>query len=159
MNKLLNYLLLDLKCILLLISFLITFFIMISMYNRLDKNVLDCIPTMLPFILLLFLFTINIILKQKETMNNIFFNLTCCLVFMVILVSAYRSFFDQNMVMITKLGYNINFNYFADVIAPMRAMLYLLVLADIILMIVSKMDQLKIKNKHTNKTNVLEEAK
>ncbi len=159
MTKLLNYLLLALKFILLLISFVITFFIMISMYNRLDKNVLDCIPTMLPFILLLFLFTINIILKQKETMNNIFFNLTCCLVFMVILVSAYRSFFDQNMVMITKLGYNINFNYFADVIAPMRAMLYLLVLADIILMIVSKMDQLKIKNKHTNKTNVLEEAK
>ena len=96
-----------------LISFVITFFIMISMYNRLDKNVLDCIPTMLPFILLLFLFTINVILKQKETMNNIFFNLTCCLVFMVILVSAYRSFFDQNMVMITKLGYNINFNYFS----------------------------------------------
>lgn len=159
MTKLLNYLLLALKFILLLISFVITFFIMISMYNRLDKNVLDCIPTMLPFILLLFLFTINVILKQKETMNNIFFNLTCCLVFMVILVSAYRSFFDQNMVMITKLGYNINFNYFADVIAPMRAMLYLLVLADIILMIVSKMDQLKIKNKHTNKTNVLEEAK
>lgn len=155
MTKLLNYLLLALKFILLLISFVITFFIMISMYNRLDKNVLDCIPTMLPFILLLFLFTINIILKQKETMNNIFFNLTCCLVFMVILVSAYRSFFDQNMVMITKLGYNINFNYFADVIAPMRAMLYLLVLADIILMIVSKMDQFK----HTNKTKVLEEAK
>lgn len=159
MTKLLNYLLLALKFILLLISFVITFFIMISMYNRLDKNVLDCIPTMLPFILLLFLFTINIILKQKETMNNIFFNLTCCLVFMVILVSAYRSFFDQNMVMITKLGYNINFNYFADVIAPMRAMLYLLVLADIILMIVSKMDQLKIKNKHADKTKVLEEAK
>lgn len=159
MTKLLNYLLLALKFILLLISFVITFFIMISMYNRLDKNVLDCIPTMLPFILLLFLFTINIILKQKETMNNIFFNLTCCLVFMVILVSAYRSFFDQNMVMITKLGYNINFNYFADVIAPMRAMLYLLVLADIILMIVSKMNQLKIKNNHTNKTKVLEEAK
>ena len=159
MTKLLNYLLLALKFILLLISFVITFFIMISMYNRLDKNVLDCIPTMLPFILLLFLFTINIILKQKETMNNIFFNLTCCLVFMVILVSAYRSFFDQNMVMITKLGYNINFNYFADVIAPMRAMLYLLVLADIILMIVSKMDQLKVKNEHTNKTKVLEEAK
>lgn len=159
MTKLLNYLLLALKFILLLISFVITFFIMISMYNRLDKNVLDCIPTMLPFILLLFLFTINVILKQKETMNNIFFNLTCCLVFMVILVSAYRSFFDQNMVMITKLGYNINFNYFADVIAPMRAMLYLLVLADIILMIVSKMDQLKVKNEHTNKTKVLEEAK
>lgn len=159
MTKLLNYLLLALKFILLLISFVITFFIMISMYNRLYKNVLDCIPTMLPFILLLFLFTINIILKQKETMNNIFFNLTCCLVFMVILVSAYRSFFDQNMVMITKLGYNINFNYFADVIAPMRAMLYLLVLADIILMIVSKMDQLKVKNEHTNKTKVLEEAK
>lgn len=145
MTKLLNYLLLGLKFILLLACFVITFFIMISMYNRLDKNVLDCIPTILPFVLLLFLFTINLILKQKYTINNIFFNLTCCLVFIVILVAAYRSFFDQNMVMIIKLGYNINFNYFADVIAPMRAMLYLLVLADIILIIVSKLDVVKSK--------------
>lgn len=135
MNKVLNYIFLVLKLLLLIASFIITFYIIMSMYNRLDKNIIDCIPTMLPFVLLLILFTFNLVLGHKNVNNNIFYNIACCMAFSVIVFAAYRTFFDTNMVMITKLGYNINFNYFADVIAPMKAMLYLLSLANIFLII------------------------
>ena len=46
-----------------------------------------------------------------------------------------------------KLGYNINFNYFADVIAPMKAMLYLLIVANIILIVIGRLNYLIRKRK------------
>ena len=52
------------------------------------------------------------------------------------------------MVMILKLGYKINFNYFADVIAPMKSMLYLLIISNIFLIIV---DVTSRKNKVVSK--------
>lgn len=105
------------------------------MYNRLSKSLVECIPTMLPFVVLLVLFTFNFVLGHKAVNNNIFFNIACCMAFTVVLFAAYRTFTDYNMVMITKLGYKMNFNYFADVIAPMKAMLYLLALSDVFLII------------------------
>ena len=39
------------------------------------------------------------------------------------------------MVVYLRLGYNINFNYFADIIAPMRAMLYVLCASNVLLMV------------------------
>ena len=136
MTKIINGFFSILRFILLLVCFMISFYIIMNMYNRLEKNMLECIPTMLPFVLLLFLFLINFIFKQKTVNNCLFYNITCCFAFIVILFAAYRSFFDSNMVMILKLGYKINFNYFADVIAPMKSMLYLLIISNIFLIIV-----------------------
>jgi len=135
MTRVMNAIFSFLKLILLLASFAFTFFIIMNMYHRLDKNLAECVPTMIPFILLLLLFIVNIILGQKSVNKCLFYNITCCFTFAVILFAVYRSFFDQNMVMIEKLGYNINFNYFADVIAPMKIMLYILSIANICLML------------------------
>ncbi len=148
MTKIINGFFSILRFILLLVCFMISFYIIMNMYNRLEKNMLECIPTMLPFVLLLFLFLINFIFKQKTVNNCLFYNITCCFAFIVILFAAYRSFFDSNMVMILKLGYKINFNYFADVIAPMKSMLYLLIISNIFLIIV---DVTSRKNKVVSK--------
>ena len=64
-----------------------------------------------------------------------YYNITCCLVFLMLLFSIYRTFNDRNMIMVIRLGYNINFNYFSDMIAPMRFMLYTLSFSNILLMI------------------------
>ena len=131
MIKILNTILSYLKVLLLLVSFVFSFFIIINMYQRLEKNMINAIFNFIPFIL----FAINIIFKQKSVNNCLFYNVTCCLVFLMLLFSVYRTFCDKNMIAIIRLGYNINFNYFADVIAPMKAMLYILSVSNVLLML------------------------
>lgn len=135
MNKIINWFLCIFKMLLLLICFVFTFYIIVGMYNRLEKNIVDAIYNFIPFVLLFILFSINIILKQKNVIQCTFYNITCCLVFIMILFSIYRTFFDQNMVVMIRLGYNINFNYFADMIAPIKAMLYILCLSNMLLIV------------------------
>lgn len=159
MTKIINAFFSILKFILLLVSFMITFYIIMNMYHRLDKNLIECIPTMLPFIILLFLFIVNFLFKQKSVNSCLLYNISCCLAFSVILLAAYRSIVDEAMVMILKLGYHINFNYFADVIAPMKAMLYLLIVANILLMMVGKLEQLKKKRLNHPVKEINEEVK
>jgi len=135
MNKIINAIFSILKVFLLLVSFVLTFFIIVNMYRRLEKDLFDAIYNFIPFILLFVLFAINIIFKQKSVTGCLFYNVVCCLVFSMILLACYRTFFDENMVVYLRLGYNINFNYFADIIAPMRAMLYVLCVSNILLII------------------------
>ena len=159
MVKIINVFFSILKFLLLLVSFMVTFYIIMNMYHRLDKNLMECIPTMAPFVILLFLFILNFLFKHKAVNGCLLYNISCCLAFAVILLAAYRSIVDEAMVMILKLGYHINFNYFADVIAPMKAMLYLLIVANVLLMIVGKLDSLK-KKKVKQEVNATEvEAK
>lgn len=105
------------------------------MYRRLDKNLVDSIFNFIPFFILFILFAINFIFKQSSVNKCLFYNVSCCLVFFMILFAVYRTFLDQNMVVMIRLGYNINFNYFADIIAPMRAMLYVLCVCNVFLML------------------------
>lgn len=135
MIKIINKVFSILKVLLLLVSFVFSFIIIINMYRRLEKNMMDAIFNFIPFVLLFLLFAINIIFKQKSVNNCFFYNLICCLVFGMILFSVYRTFFDRNMVVMVRLGYNINFNYFADMIAPIKAMLYILSFSNILLML------------------------
>ena len=135
MIKIINNLLNVLKIFMLICCFVFSFYIIINMYNRLSKDLIGSIYDFIPFILLFILFSINFIFKQKEVNQNTFYNITCCLVFMMLLFSIYRTFNDKNMVMVTRLGYNINFNYFSDMIAPMRFMLYTLSFSNILLMV------------------------
>ena len=135
MIKIINSILSVLKMFLLLICFIFSFFIIINMYRRLEKEMFDAIFNFIPFILLFLLFSVNFVLKQKSVNGCIFYNITCCLVFFMILFAVFRTFTDQNMVLIMRLGYDINFNYFADIIAPMRAMLYMLCVSNVLLMI------------------------
>ena len=135
MNQMINKIFCYLKVLLLLACFVFSFFIIINMYQRLGKNLVDAVFNFIPYVILFLLFSINIVLKQKSVNDNMFYNITCCLVFGMLLFSVYRTFFDRNMVAFIRLGYNINLNYFADMIAPMRAMLYMLSVSNVLLIL------------------------
>ena len=134
MTKILNGIMNVLKMILLLGCFVLTFFIIINMYRRLEKNFIESISNFIPFILLFILFSINFIFKQKSVNNCMFYNITCCLVFIMLGFAIFRTLTDKNMIAMIRLGYDINFNYFADIIAPMKIMLYLLSISNVCLM-------------------------
>lgn len=135
MIKLINIILSILKVLLLLVCFVLSFFIIVNMYRRLDKDMIGIIYNFIPYVLLFILFSINFIFRQKSVNSCLFYNITCVLVLVMILFSCYRTFMDQNMIANIRLGYGINFNYFADIIAPMRVMLYVLCVSNVLLMI------------------------
>ena len=56
MNKIFNWFLCFLKMLLLLISFVLTFYIIVNMYNRLEKDMIGAIYNFIPFVLLFILF-------------------------------------------------------------------------------------------------------
>lgn len=141
-----NYLLMGLKILLLLTSFGLSFYIVLSMYSRVDKGIMEAIPIFLPFILLMIAFSINISLKQKSVNNNLFYNLTCCLVFVCICLVSLRAILDQNMVLNEIMGYNINFSYYGDFIVFMKMMMYGLLISNIIFIFTSKKEKEKVKN-------------
>ena len=132
------------------------------MFKRLEKDIfgaslMEFIQIVLPFILLLILNLITIFLNTKEVKNNIFYNITSFLVMLVISVFCYRALMDKNMFLWYKYGYNINFNYFADQVAPIKVMLYGLSLSSILLMIKGKIgedkkEDIKEKGKKKEKT-------
>ena len=150
MTKVLNVLLNIIKVIMLLVCFVLTFYIIVKMYQRLDKDMVKSIPNFIPFILLFILFCINFIFRQKQVNQNSFYNITCILVFAMLGFAIYRTFYDKNMVVLTRLGYDINFNYFADIIAPMKVLLYGLSVTNILL-IFSGLDYNKKKVKKIDK--------
>lgn len=130
-----NGLLYGLKYLLLIISFALGSYIVLYMYQRLDKPLLDSIFIALPFLILFLLFAINMLCNQKRVTSNLFYNLTCCLVFAVILFIEYRTLFDTNMIANSKLGYNINFNYFADNINAIKVMIIGLIVGNVLFML------------------------
>lgn len=143
MQKILNTMLSVIRFILLLLSLGLTFFIVLSMYNRVGKSIFDSIPIFLPMIILLILFVINITFYHKKVLDSLFYNLTTCLVFSVICFICYRSIFDKNMILNRLMGYNINFSYFSDFIPFMKIMIYGLILGNIFLIISSLKDKYK----------------
>ena len=134
MKKILNRIFMTLKFILLLSSFSICLYIVLSMYHRIDKSIIDAIPIFIPYVLLLLLFFINVSISQKSINNNIFYNLTCCLVFSCVCIVGARAMLDKNMVLNTIMGYGINFSYFNDFIPFMKIMLYGLIFSNICFM-------------------------
>ena len=138
MKKVFNSLFFILKFILLIISFCLSLYIVLSMYKRIDKNIIECIPIFIPYVVLLLLFFINIVIDHKSVNNNLFYNLTCCLSFLCICFVGYRAIYDKNMLLNGIMGYNINFSYFADFISFMKIMIYGLVISDICFIIHEK---------------------
>lgn len=138
MKKILNGIFMVLKFILLILGFGLSFFIVLSMYKRVDRNLIESIPIFAPYVIILLMFFINIIFGQKSVNRNLFYNLTCCLVFSCIVVVCLRAILDKNMLLNSIMGYNINFSYFNDFISFMKIMLYGLSLANIFFMIHEK---------------------
>lgn len=135
MKKILNIMFDILKYVLLLGAFAITLFIIVRMNARLNKSFSSVISEFIPFLLIFILYVINIIFKQDSVNDNIFYNLTSCIVFATIIVVGYRAFADKNMVLNEKYGYGVDFNYFNTFIAYMKIMLYGLSVSNVLFMI------------------------
>lgn len=146
MKKIINTMLLGLRYILYLGAFAISFYIVLSMYNRLGKNMMESINIFIPYAILLIIFFINIIFRQKSVNNNLFYNLTCCLVFATTIVVGIRAICDTNMILNKVMGYNINFIYFSDYISFMKLLIYGLCISNILFMICIKEKIVQSKN-------------
>lgn len=157
MRKFLNGLCYLVKHILYITATLGSFYIILFMFKRLDKSLIESLAFFTPFILLLLMFVINIVLGQKVVIRNLFYNFTCCLVLGFITFACYRAIFDTNMLATYKLGYEINFNYFADLIRPIEVMLYGLVVANFLLIFSKEKkrevirEEISVNNKKTDR--------
>lgn len=139
MKKVINIMLGVLKYLLLLVAFSASLFIVLKMNQRLGKPITDSINIFIPYGILLLLYILNFSLDRRAILDNLFYNLTSCLVFSTNLVVFYRAVFDYNMLFngIQKMG--VNFNYFNDYLSFNRIMLYGLIIADIIFMFIPNM--------------------
>jgi len=134
MKQIFNGLFYFLKFLLFIAAFTLTLFIMLQMYQRLGKNIMESMKVFLPYLLLFILFTVNIFARQGSVTKNIFYNITCTLVFAVIILVGLRAMMDANMVLREQLGRNINFNFFDYFIPFMKIMLYGLSISNVFFM-------------------------
>ena len=140
MINLFNKFFFHIKNVILAVDLLATMYIVIFMFKRLDKvvfgpNFLEFLRILLPFIILIIIWLLNLLLNHEKIQNNIFYNITSMLVVCTIFIFCYRAIFDENMLFWHKYGYKINFNYFSDQIAPIKVMLYGLSIANILFII------------------------
>ena len=150
MSKIINKLLSFLRVILILGAFAFTLYILLYMYYNLGKEplgseFLDFASNLLPFMILLIFCVVNFVGRYKEVSENTFYNITSVLVLGVIVFMAYRAVFDQNMVLWHKTDYHINFEYFADQLFQIKAMLYALSGINLLLIIESILGKDKTK--------------
>ncbi len=151
MKKIFNLLFYGLKFLLLIAAFGLTLFIFIRMNVRLEKSMVSIMPEMIPFVVLLILFIVNMIFRQKGVTDNIFYNLTCCLVLSIIICVALRAMFDTNMVLNGKYGYGVDFNFFDNFVSYIKIMLYGLSIANILFMFREKDKDLVAKSSKRTK--------
>ncbi len=151
MKKIFNILFYGLKFLLFIAAFGLTLFIFVRMNMRLEKSIVSVLPELIPFVVLLVIFVINMLFKQTGITKNLFYNLTCCLVLGTIIFVCYRAIFDTNMVLNGKYGYGVDFNFFDNFVAYIKIMLYGLAIADILFMF-------KEKEKNNKESKKLERA-
>lgn len=151
MKKIFNWLFYGLKFLLLIAALGLTLFVLIRMNVRLEKNMMSVLPELVPFALLLILFIVNMIFKQKGVNENIFYNLTCSLVLATIVCVTLRAVLDTNMVLNEKYGYGVDFNFFDNFVAYINIMLYGLSIANILFMF-------REKDKNVEKSKELKNA-
>lgn len=136
MKKILNGIFIFTKYLMFFASFAISFYIVLFMYKRVEKDIIESIPIFLPFFLILVLFIINLIVRQKQISSNLFYNLTCTLVFLTTVVVGLRTLFDSNMILNGIMSdHGINFIYFNDYIPFMKVLYYGLCLSNILFMV------------------------
>ena len=150
--KILNKFLYYLKNIILPIVLCSTIYIVMFMFQRLEKevfgaNFVEFIKVLLPFIILGILSIINFSFHQEEVKNNFYYNITSFIVMLTIVVITVRTLLDTNMIFWHKYGYQMNFNFFADQLAAIKIMLYGLSIGNIILMIANYIKIDEDKNK------------
>lgn len=154
MQKILSRLFYLLKYLLLIAAFGITFLGIIKTYQRLEKDLMEAIPTLLPFAVLLVVFIVNLFIKKKVIKDNLLYNLTACLALGITLVIGLRAMFDTGMLLHQRYAIGFNPLYFSDNLSSVRIMLYALAGANVVLMISTVFDKKKIVNKKDSETEV-----
>ncbi len=152
MKQIINILFAFLKFILLLLATGLIFYGLLVTFSRLDKPVTEAIPTLLPFILLLIAFVINLLAKQRQINRNLFYNIVCVLVLSAVIFIGYRAKFDTGMVLYQKYGINYNPSYLADNLGTIKLMIYLLFASNVLLMFTKKPKNQKTENVEKIKT-------
>ncbi len=150
LNKVLNVL----KTLLLLVSLGLTLYVILFMYKRLDKSLVESVSVFLPYLVILILFMVNFIYRQKIVNDNFFYNIVCCLVFSLFIYCGIRAIADPFMISGIKQGFNINFDYYSDMIAPLQIMLYGLSAANIFLLLSKKKENSKLSEGVAQKIDV-----
>ena len=146
MSKILSRMFNLLKYILLVVSFLIILYGIFVTYRRLDKNITDAIPLIIPFILVFVVFVINIFIKSNVIRDNLLFNFVSVLLFAVIIVIGLRAKFDTNMLIYYKYKVKYNPLYLSDNLSFIKISLYLLFASDLLFIISSFFEKNKIEN-------------
>ena len=138
MKNLTNKVLLITKFMILIISFIWIMFILLNMYQKLDKSIdIDFIMLIIPFIILIILFFFNFTFKVDSVRNNILYNVTCNISLLSIVYLLYRTTFDKNMIYYFKDGYNINFTYFNEQNMYIKIVMLLMIIINIMLMLIN----------------------
>lgn len=124
-----------LKYILLVISFGLVLFGIMTTYSRLEKPLTDAIGVFLPFLLVLLSFLVTLIMGSKLSNSNLLFNFVSCFVFVDTIIIGLRSMFDKSMLLYYKYQINYNPSFFSDNLSAIEVMLYMVFAANVILII------------------------
>ena len=124
-----------LKYILLMVSFGLIFFGIMTTYSRLEKPLTDAVSIFLPFVLVLLSFIVTMIMNSNLYNSKLLFNFVSCLVFVVTIIIGLRSIFDKNMLLFYKYQINFNPTFFADNLSAIEFMLYMIFTANVLLII------------------------
>ena len=135
-----------LKYLLLIISFGLVFFGIMTTYSRLNKSLLDAIGVFLPFALVLLVFIISMIMHSKLSKSKLLFNFVSCLVFVVTIIIGLRSMLDKNMLLYYKYQINFNPTFFADNLSAIEFMLYMIFVSNVLLIICDVLKKKKNNN-------------
>ena len=129
MIKLFNRILFYTKVIFLLISFVVTFYILLMKMDYNNSGILSTMPVFIPLFCVLIVFVFSFFLNKGD--SNLIFNISCVLVLLAIIIIDYRTLFDKNIISITE----IKFNYFDIETSKIKLMLYLTFVGNLMLII------------------------
>ncbi len=139
-----------LKYLLLIISFGLVFFGIMTTYSRLNKSLLDAIGVFLPFALVLLVFIVSMVMNSKLANSKLLFNFVSCLAFTVTIIIGLRSMFDKNMLLYYKYQINFNPTFFADNLSAIEFMLYMIFASNVLLIICDLLKKKKNSNNNLN---------
>ena len=140
-----------LKYLLLVVAFCLTFIGILKTYQRLEKSLVESVPTLLPFAVLFIVFIVNLFIKKPVIKDNLLYNLTACLALAVTIIVGIRAMYDTGMILYEKYGIGFNPLYFSDNLGSVRIMLYCLAGSNVLLMLSTVFDKRKIVNKKVTK--------
>lgn len=144
MKEILSKLFGFLKYLLLIVAFGLVFYGIMVTYARLQKPLTEAINVFLPFALVLIVFFVNIIIGSKYSRSRLLFNFVSCFSFIVAIIIGLRSLFDKNMLLYYKYDMKFNPTFFADNLSGIQVMLYMILAANILLIVYEKLSS---KNK------------